>query len=246
LKAIAAKDNKVVLRTSSYLMNCCTLPLIWTGLIYFYSTFGSKMVQDPSGDQLIQFIMMFNTPWLKTIGWILLTQFITSSMIASTAFSREGQSLAITKALPISGKRVVQAKIRYALLFQLVSSIPITALLVYLFKLPLVYMVVGIAVGQVSGLWSIFGGLLLDLSRPYLNWTDPTRAVKQNLNSVIPMFVGFGLTFAQGYAVYKMMVAGWQGWLPVGIVAAFNVLLAAVTFTALMAFADKGYDRIEI
>ena len=246
LKAIAAKDNKVVLRTSSYLMNCCTLPLIWTGLIYFYSTFGSKMVQDPSGDQLIQFIMMFNTPWLKTIGWILLTQFITSSMIASTAFSREGQSLAITKALPISGKRVVQAKIRYALLFQLVSSIPITALLVYLFKLPLVYMVAGIAVGQVSGLWSIFGGLLLDLSRPYLNWTDPTRAVKQNLNSVIPMFVGFGLTFAQGYAVYKMMVAGWQGWLPVGIVAAFNVLLAAVTFTALMAFADKGYDRIEI
>jgi len=246
LKAIAVKDNKVVLRTSSFLMNCCTLPLIWTGLIYFYSTFGTKMVQDPSGDQLIQFIMMLNTPWLKTIGWILLTQFVTNSMIASTAFSREGQSLAITKVLPISGKQVVQAKIRYALLYQLVASIPITALLAYLLKLPALNMLVGIAVGQVSGLWSIFGGLLLDLSRPYLNWTDPTRAVKQNLNSVIPMFAGFGLTVVQGYAVYKMMAAGWQGWLPVGVVAGFNLLLAVVSFTALMAFADKGYDRIEI
>lgn len=245
-EAIAAKDHKVVMRTSAYLMNCCTLPLIWPGLIFFYSLFGKNVASSSPEDQLIQIIVTLNQPWIKTVAWILLTQFTASSMIASTSFSREGQSLATTKVLPIGGKQVILAKIRYALIFQLVSTVPMTVLLQYLFKLPLVYAATGYVVGQTAGLWSIFGGLLIDLAKPYLNWTDPTRAVKQNLNAVIPMFAGFGLIFAQGYAAYKMFLAGWHGWGPIALFAAFNVLLAAVTFIALMAFAEKGFDRIEI
>ncbi|HOA15181.1 MAG TPA: hypothetical protein PKJ05_02495 [Bacillota bacterium] len=246
IATIASKDHKIVMRTSVYLMNICTMPLIWTGLILFYYMFGKNIASSQPEDQVIQFVMNFNYPWLKAIAWILIMQITVSSMMAATAFSREGQSLAITKVLPISGRQVVFAKIRHAVIFQLVSSIPMTMVLQYLFKIPLAYALTGIAVGQVSGLWSIFGGMLIDLARPYLNWTDPTRAVKQNINAVIPLFGGFGLVFAQGYAAYKMLLAGWQGWLPVGVISGFNVLLAVITFAALMAFAEKGYERIEI
>lgn len=247
LATLASKDHKVVMRTSSYLMNCGVLPLMWPGLIFMYSLFGKNIASSEPEDQLIQFISTLNVPWLKTVAFMIIMQMVTTgSMIASTAFSREGHSIAITKALPISGKNVVLAKIRYALIFQLVTSIPIMAVLQYLFKLSLPNAVIAIVVGQISGLWAIFGGMLMDLARPYLNWTDPTRAVKQNINAVVPMFAGWGLMFAQGYAVYKMLLAGWEGWLPISLVAAFNVLLAAVTFTALMAYAEKGYNRIEI
>ncbi len=247
LATLASKDHKVVMRTSSYLMNCGVLPLMWPGLIFMYSLFGRNIASSEPEDQLIQFISTLNVPWLKTVAFMIIMQMVTTgSMIASTAFSREGHSIAITKALPISGKNVVLAKIRYALIFQLVTSIPIMAVLQYLFKLSLPNAVIAIVVGQISGLWAIFGGMLMDLARPYLNWTDPTRAVKQNINAVVPMFAGWGLMFAQGYAVYKMLLAGWEGWLPITLVAAFNVLLAAITFTALMAYAEKGYNRIEI
>ena len=244
---IASKDHRVLMRTSSYLMNCGTLPLIWPGLLFMYSLFGKNIAASAPEDQVIQFFMQINVPWIKSIGLMLLTMVVTTgSMIGATGFSREGRSLAITKALPISGKRVVYAKIRYALLFQLVTSIPMMAVGQYLLKLPALYALVAFAVGHIAGLWSIFGGILIDIMRPYLNWTDPTRAVKQNLNAVVPMFGGWGILFAQGYAAYKMFQAGWGGWLPIALIAAFNVLLAGVTFAALMASAEKRYNMIEL
>jgi ABC-2 type transport system permease protein len=247
ISTIAAKDHKVLLRTSSYLMNCGTLPLIWPGLLLMYSLFGKNIASSAPEDQLIQFLATINVPWIKTIGLMLLTQMVTTgSMIGATGFSREGHSLAITKALPISGRNVVFAKIRYALLFQLVTSIPMMAVGQYLFKLPVGYAFVALLVGHIGGLWSIFGGILIDVMRPYLNWTDPTRAVKQNINALVPMFGGWGILFAQGYAAYRMYLAGWGGWLPIGLIAGFNVLLAAVTFTALMANAEKRYNMIEL
>ena len=247
LATIASKDHKVLMRTSSYLMNCGTLPLIWPGLLLMYSLFGRNIASTAPEDQLIQFLTTINVPWIKTIGLMLLTQMVTTgSMIGATGFSREGHSLAITKALPISGRDVVFAKIRYALLFQLVTSIPMMAVGQYLFKLPVGYAFLALLVGHIGGLWSIFGGILIDVMRPYLNWTDPTRAVKQNINAVVPMFGGWGILFAQGYAAYRMYLAGWSGWLPIGIITAFNVLFAGITFAALMANAEKRYNMIEL
>ncbi len=247
LATIASKDHKVLLRTSSYLMNCGTLPLIWPGLLLMYSLFGRNIASNAPEDQLIQFLTTINVPWIKTIGLMLLTQMVTTgSMIGATGFSREGHSLAITKALPISGRNVVLAKVRYALLFQLITSIPMMAVGQYLFRLPVGYALIALLVGHIGGLWSIFGGILIDVMRPYLNWTDPTRAVKQNINAVVPMFGGWGILFAQGYAAYRMYLAGWSGWLPIGIITAFNVLFAGVTFAALMANAEKRYNMIEL
>lgn len=247
LATIASKDHKVLLRTSSYLMNCGMLPLIWPGLLLMYSLFGRNIASNAPEDQLIQFLTTINVPWIKTIGLMLLTQMVTTgSMIGATGFSREGHSLAITKALPISGRNVVLAKVRYALLFQLITSIPMMAVGQYLFRLPVGYALIALLVGHIGGLWSIFGGILIDVMRPYLNWTDPTRAVKQNINAVVPMFGGWGILFAQGYAAYRMYLAGWSGWLPIGIITAFNVLFAGVTFAALMANAEKRYNMIEL
>ena len=50
-------------------------------------------------------------------------------------------------------------------------------------------------------------GIFLDITWPKLNWDTEQKAVKQNFNSVIHMFLGFGLVALMIFLAVKVQVS---------------------------------------
>ena len=59
----------------------------------------------------------------------------------------------------------------------------------YFLKLDFVYLILPVILGIVGGVPISLIGLIVDLKRPLLDWTNPQRAVKQNLNVLIALAV---------------------------------------------------------
>lgn len=129
----------------------------------------------------------------------------TSTSISATAFSREGKALAVLKALPIPVKTLITAKIAHAMIYAVFSLLLIgipAAVLLSFKELHLtkghIFAVLGCTVFLSMSLCFLLHllDLWIDTARPKLSWETPTAAFKQNLNSVISVFLSMGIILA--------------------------------------------------
>ena len=63
----------------------------------------------------------------------------------------------------------------------------------FIFKIKVYVVVIGLAVSIPGILFSAILGLLIDVAMPKLNWDTEQKAVKQNLNGVMAIFGSMGL-----------------------------------------------------
>lgn len=126
----------------------------------------------------------------------------TSTSISATAFSREGKGLAVLKALPIPVKTLLTAKIGHAMIYAvfalLLIGIPSLILLQFEelhFSSANIILIMSSTVLLSMSLCFLMHllDIWIDTARPKLNWETPTSAFKQNLNSVISVFLSMGL-----------------------------------------------------
>ncbi len=126
----------------------------------------------------------------------------TSTSISATAFSREGKGLAVLKALPIPVKTIVTAKISHAMFYAVFALLLLGIPAAFLLNFDELHLSTGtiiLILGCISLLsmsLCFFMHLLdiwIDTARPKLNWETPTAAFKQNLNSVISVFLSMGI-----------------------------------------------------
>jgi ABC-2 type transport system permease protein len=73
------------------------------------------------------------------------------------------------------------------MVLHLATILAITIGFNYFIKLDLIYLLIPFVVGFLGGIPLSLIGLIVDLKRPLLDWTNPQRAVKQNLNVLIGM-----------------------------------------------------------
>lgn len=119
---------------------------------------------------------------------------------ASIAFSREGKTFYINKYLPLNPEDVIDAKVALADIIGLAGAI-VTGVSGAIF-LKTGFHSVGIIV--VSALYNLgFNrlGVLRDLKKPSLGWTNPAEATKKNFYPMVPMF------YAIGVGVVEMIAA---------------------------------------
>ncbi|HOE09290.1 MAG TPA: hypothetical protein PLV89_10515 [Treponemataceae bacterium] len=126
----------------------------------------------------------------------------TSTSISATAFSREGKGLAVLKALPIPVKTLLTAKIGHAMIYAvfalLLIGIP-SLILLHFEELHIssanIILIMSCTVLLSMSLCFLMHllDIWIDTARPKLNWETPTSAFKQNLNSVISVFLSMGL-----------------------------------------------------
>lgn len=109
-----------------------------------------------------------------------------TSAVLPTAFSREGSRfLWILKSQPLSGREFFLGKLKGGLSMMLIGSLPGAVLIIYLLKLGPASIVLGLLLGVLLSTLISVVGLGVDMMRPMLNWTDPARAMKSNLNVLI-------------------------------------------------------------
>jgi len=108
---------------------------------------------------------------------------------ASTSFSREGKHFWIDRSLPINFSSHIIGRIMSPMLLHTLTVAAMTFGVNYFLKLDFVYLILPVILGIVGGVPISLIGLIVDLKRPLLDWTNPQRAVKQNLNVLIALAV---------------------------------------------------------
>lgn len=124
--------------------------------------------------------------------------------LPATTFSREGKDLTILKSLPVPFEAMFFGKLVSIQAVILLGSLPGVVILGYLLG-SMGYALFGFATSVFASTALSCNLMLLDLKRPFLDWTDPQQAIKSNLNAVIGMAFVFGVA-ALGYILVKRLL----------------------------------------
>jgi ABC-2 type transport system permease protein len=193
--AIFKNDMRMILRTPIYMFNCLgtafVIPIVI--LVMFYAS-GMK--------EQIDFTAVASH---KEIAILILaaiyTFFAGLSPVLSTTFSREGQSIWITKTIPTTTDEQLNGR----LLTQIVLSIiliAVSSITIYIIsKISLAVLMSAFLLALIASLPTAYISFLIDASRPLLNWDNPQRAVKQNFN------VFFAMLFCIIYILIIALIA---------------------------------------
>jgi ABC-2 type transport system permease protein len=101
------------------------------------------------------------------------------------------------------------------------------------------------ALALVAGVLLTAVGMIIDLARPLLDWTNPQKAIKQNLNVLLGMLADIGILTGLFFLVKALIRAKLTGSLVLGILFAALVASAALSYRLLLRFADRRYPEIE-
>lgn len=239
-RALVLREWVLFIRTPVWVLNGLAPALIAPAAILL------PMLMRGELRQLLQSIQ--GTGGLVAIGLALagFLMFMGSvNTIASTSISREGRTFWVSRTIPHTPTKQVDAKMAMALLTTLLATAPSLVIYVFLLRPPVLHIVAPAIIGLLGGLSGLAIGLRVDLVRPMLRWDDPQEPVKRNLNALLPMGVALAY-FALGAAIYSSMTRA--HWRPEMIYLALVVLTGAVSAVAwrnLRARAEEAYGRIE-
>lgn len=186
LKTWGIKELRLLFRTPAYLLNCIStvilipiilvIPILSDGGISGILE-GSEFLREPSN---------FNIIIGSFFGVI---AFITGlNPTAPTAISREGDTIFISKYLPVSYVTQIMAKIISAVIINYILVI-IVLIGFMVIGMPITLILLLAIIGLLEIVFLSAVGVLIDLHSPKLVWDNEQKAVKQNFNVFISMLI---------------------------------------------------------
>lgn len=194
LIAFCIKELKLLFRTPVYFLNCVLMNFLWPVFILIpIFTKGGEI------EQLRSAVAQLSNPnalRYAVAGVASAAMFISgTNMISSTAISREGKNLYVSKYLPVNYKVIINAKVMSGTMMGLAGIIIGLAVVWILFSLPVNMVLMALMISLPSAVFINYLGILLDLKFPKLNWDNEQKAVKQNINGVLIMFMSIAFGF---------------------------------------------------
>lgn len=188
LRAFRAKELKLLYRSPVYFMNCILMNFLWPVFILIPFFAGNedlgdirelaRYLEDPG---VLPYIFAGAAAAALFIG--------ASNMISSTAISREGKSLYVSKYLPVDYKTQINAKAQTGILMGLLGMIMAFIVLWLVFSFP-IYLIFAALLMSLPCIFFInYAGIMIDLKFPKLNWDNEQKAVKQNMNGLLNMLI---------------------------------------------------------
>ncbi len=164
---------------------------------------------------------------------------------SSSTFSREGSQFWMSKVIPVSPREQVTAKFLHSYIISLLgiaaSSIVLAAILHL--KIGIIAPAAGLAMVATVALTAV--GMIIDLARPLLDWTNPQKAIKQNLNVLLAIIADIGILTILFFIIKFLIKAGIIG---NAIFLILFAVLAALSYESchfLLKFAARRYREIE-
>ena len=219
LRSYIVKELRLLVRSPIAFMNCVLMNFLWPviliaiiigrgGSIAGISTFIKSM---DSGMVIAAIVGV--------------SAFVASSnAVTSTAISREGKQFYFMKYIPMDMDKQLGAKITTGIMISAAGIIMLAIAAVILglsIGTALIALVLGLAVCVVCAL----AGMLVDASRPKLNWMNEQQAIKQNINVLLHMLIGIAVAAA---IVLPVLLAHMVSVYAVLYIAALMVLLITV------------------
>ncbi len=239
-KALILREHRLFIRTPVFLMNVlpvaiivpifAVLPLLAQGKMFEFGELGAFLVK---------------YPYLKLSILAIITFVAGTLPLAPSAFSREGRLFRISQLLPVSPGTQFKAKFWYILAVNCICVLPAFALSAVLLRLTwldiLMLAVLGLALAAVVTAL----GILIDFVRPYFDWEDPQRAVKNNLNVLFNMLSTLIFMLVMGgVSVALALIAPW--WLGYSILLLLVTAVSAGLYHWLLSLSEKKYREYEL
>ena len=241
--ALAAREWKLLVRTPVYLLNGLAGSLV--GPIMVFCMF---MVRG-SDPEIVKLFNKINDPTIMPyvfLGGLALMLFTSGmNLAASTSLSREGQTIWITKMIPVSARQQVNSKLIIGMIVSVVGITTTGVIMVLLLKLPPLWVIGAAIVGLIASVPMVALSLLLDVFHPKLIWNSEQEAMKQNMNGVLGMLLSILILLILGAVGVVMLLAK----LPVALiliaVSVISVILGVLSLLALYSVAERKYREME-
>ncbi len=239
--AVLEKDIKILIRTPIFLMNSIGSVIIIPVAL--------SIPLFSSDDMILKTITDFYTSNNIILVNLIMAGFImfiaANNGIGATAFSREGKQFWILRVAPLKVEHQLMGKILSSALVQILALIIIIGGASFILPLKLSTIIVVTILGVLGSIPIIEISMLIDIARPILDWDNPQKAVKQNMNVLFSMLVG--IVYLVGYTVLcytviKIELNMIASYLLIGLI--FTVI-SVILFKALSKFATKRLREIE-
>jgi ABC-2 type transport system permease protein len=241
--AIFAREWRIMNRTPIFLLNG-VLTAVIVPLIFIIMA----KVDRGGGDAaaMLRFLTSSNSVYVILGAAVLMVVSGCLNGTASSALSREGGQFWISKVIPVTPREQVLAKFAHSYLVALLGIGAAASVLVLALGLGAVACLIAALLALTAGVALTAVGMIIDLARPLLDWINPMKAIKQNLNVLIAFFGDCGVLAVVWGITTLLMKAGVGG---SSLIASVFVVLAVISglcFRFLLAFADKRYPEIEV
>ncbi len=124
--------------------------------------------------------------------------------MTAPSVSLEGKSLWILQVLPVPAWQVLKAKLSVHLLLCLAPTAILTACLLYVLRLSVMYVLLIPVIVMLFSVFMAVMGLVLNLKLPNLNWTNEIVPIKQGAPVALTLFGGWVLVLGLGVIYYLL------------------------------------------
>ena len=187
LKTLLQKEFKTLLATPVYLTNVVIGPVMSVAVVIFSSYI--FMYKIAAVDEAVANSIAIGANVICAVS--LLVSGIAPASACS--ISMEGKKFWIIKSLPIDAKKYIRSKLLFSYLIMGPVMIIASVVACIIIKANWIDFICILLVPQVAALLYSLIGLLLNLKFYNLEWDNPTQAVKQGANIVLPMLIDFGI-----------------------------------------------------
>jgi len=162
--------------------------------------------------------------------------------LASSMFSREGDLIRELKALPVDVNEIVKVKFLHIETLSLIGPAFGAVALSLILGLSFVEALVVFAVGALTLTFLNILQMIIDSIKPILEWENPQRAMKQNVNVALSIPVVFGYVGGLGYLAF-LLKDTISGTIMTIILTAIALVGIVVTWPVLMKRANRLFVR---
>lgn len=236
--ALAKKELKMLFKTPIYLINSIG-GVIMIPIILVMSI----ITQDESIKPIFEILNNnLDIVVLAIIGLIGALGILNS--IGTTTFSREGKNLWIQRTLPIKAQDQIYGRVLAALGVQLIGIIALLVSMFFIIDLNLPSIIIIILLGILISIPMTLIGMIIDIIRPLLTWSNPQQAMKQNLNVLIGM--ALGVVYLGGlFLLVRFMLNRVDMYLIYVILVVIMIISSLIFFKVLRTLVIKQFREIE-
>lgn len=164
---------------------------------------------------------------------------------SSSTFSREGAQFWISQVIPVAPREQVKAKFLHSYLVAALGVATATLVSAGFLHLRATHLAAAAGLALVAGVLLTAVGMIIDLARPLLDWANPQKAIKQNLNVLLAILADIAILTVLFFGVKPMIRSGWTASAVLAVLFPALAALSAASWLALLKFADRRYPEIE-
>jgi ABC-2 type transport system permease protein len=242
VRAIFERELRIMNRTPIFLLNG-VLSVILVPILFVVMWNTGKRASDASA--LLALVRSADTAVAVIAAALFMTLSGSLNGTASSTFSREGGQFWMSKVIPVSPAEQVRGKFLHSYAIALLGIFAAAVVVLAVFRLSVAVVLAAAALALAATFVLTAVGMIIDLARPLLTWTNPQKAIKQNFNVLLALFADFGVLFLLYLVVRLLGKMGWNGWRTPAALFVLLAALSAAVFKLLTAFAAKRYRDIE-